>query len=158
NFVNNLKPSQTPFLMDVWFNAPHGPFDPAPRDLGKFNGIPLPRLPGFNEKDISDKPGWLRRQAKRPLTKAVINEINAERRRQEEQLIAVDQAVANLVQALKDKGILDDTYIIFSSDNGFMRGEHRISGGKFLPYDPSSRVPLIIRGPGIPAGATSNEI
>jgi len=79
-------------------------------------------------------------------------------RRQLEQLISVDQAVANLVQALKDKGILDDTYIIFSSDNGFMRGEHRISGGKFLPYDPSSRVPLIIRGPGIPAGGTSDEI
>jgi N-acetylglucosamine-6-sulfatase len=158
SFVNNLKPSQTPFLMDVWFNAPHGPFDPAPRDFGTLSNAPLPRLPGFNEKDISDKPGWLRSQAKRRLPKSLIKTIQNERRRQEEQLISVDQAVAKLVQALKDKGILDDTYIIFSSDNGFMRGEHRISGGKFLPYDPSSRVPLIIRGPGIPAGATSDEI
>jgi N-acetylglucosamine-6-sulfatase len=158
SFINNVKPSQTPFLMDVWFNAPHGPFDPAPRDVGKFNTTPLPRLPGFNEKDMSDKPGWLRSQAKKPLSKVTIKTIDSERRRQEEQLISVDQAVANIVQSLKDKGILDDTYIIFSSDNGFMRGEHRIVGGKFLPYDPSSRVPLIIRGPGIPAGGTSDEI
>ena len=58
----------------------------------------------------------------------------------------------------RQKGILDDTYIIFSSDNGFFRGEHRIVSGKYLPYDPASRVPLIIRGPGIPAGGASNEL
>jgi N-acetylglucosamine-6-sulfatase len=158
NFVSDSTPAQRPFLLDLWFNSPHGPFDPAPRDLFSLSGAPLSRLPGFNEKDISDKPGWLRRQTRHPLSKAQIKTIDNERRRQQEQLLSVDQAVGRLVQSLQDKGILDDTYIIFSSDNGFFRGEHRIVSGKYLPYDPASRVPLLIRGPGIPAGGVSNEL
>jgi len=159
NFVNDLDTgTQEPFLMDLWFNSPHGPFDPAPRDLYKFAGTPLPKLPAFNEKDIRDKPKWLRKEAKHRLNKKQIRIINGERRRQEEQLISVDQAIGKLIQSLQARGVLDDTYIIFSSDNGFFRGEHRIASGKYLPYDPASRVPLIIRGPGIPAGGTSNEL
>jgi N-acetylglucosamine-6-sulfatase len=158
NFVRDSAVTKQPFWLNLWFNSPHGPFDPAPRDLFRLAGSPLPRLPAFNEKDISDKPKWFRRQAKRRLGKKQIALIDNERRRQEEQLISVDDAVGELIQNLKDRGILDDTYIIFSSDNGFFRGEHRIVSGKYLPYDPSSRVPLIIRGPGIPAGGVSNEL
>jgi arylsulfatase A-like enzyme len=158
NFVNDQAVGKQPFWLNLWFNSPHGPFDPAPRDLHRLSGTPLPKLPGFNEKDIKDKPKWFRKQAKKRLTKKQALLIDNERRRQEEQLISVDQAVGKLVQTLKDKGILDDTYIIFSSDNGFFRGEHRIVTGKYLPYDPASRVPLIIRGPGIPAGGVSNEL
>jgi N-acetylglucosamine-6-sulfatase len=158
NFVNDKATTKQPFWLNLWFNSPHGPFDPAPRDRLRLAGTPLPRLPAYNEKDIKDKPKWFRKQAKKRLSKKQGALIDNERRRQEEQLISVDQAVGKLVQSLKDKGILDDTYIIFSSDNGFFRGEHRIATGKYLPYDPASRVPLIIRGPGIPAGGTSNEL
>jgi arylsulfatase A-like enzyme len=158
NFVNDKAVANQPFWLNLWFNSPHGPFDPAPRDLFRLSGTPLPKLPAFNEKDIKDKPKWFRRQARKRLTKKQGALIDNERRRQEEQLISVDQAVGKLIQSLKDKGILDDTYIIFSSDNGFFRGEHRIASGKYLPYDPASRVPLIIRGPGIPAGATTGEL
>jgi N-acetylglucosamine-6-sulfatase len=156
--VNGGTVSGQPFWLNLWFNSPHGPFDPAPRDLFKLSGSPLPKLPAFNEKDISDKPKWFRKQAKRRLSKKQAALIANERRRQEEQLISVDEAVGRLVQSLKDRGVLDDTYIIFASDNGFFRGEHRIATGKYLPYDPASRVPLIIRGPGIPAGGVSNEL
>jgi N-acetylglucosamine-6-sulfatase len=158
DFVKDSALSHEPFWLNLWFNSPHGPFDPAPRDLYRLAGTPLPRLPGFNEKDIRDKPKWLRRQIKRPLRKRQINVIDDERRRQQEQLISVDQAVGELIQELDDKGILDDTYVIFASDNGFFRGEHRIASGKYLPYDPSARVPLLIRGPGIPKGGVSNEL
>jgi arylsulfatase A-like enzyme len=158
DFVSDSGLAKQPFWLNLWFNSPHGPFDPAPRDLNRLSGTPLPRLPGFNEKDITDKPKWLQKQARRRLGKKQAFLIDNERRHQEEQLISVDQAVGKLVQSLKDKGILDDTYIVFSSDNGFFRGEHRIATGKYLPYDPASRVPLIIRGPGIPAGGTSNEL
>ena len=158
NFLSDTAPGKQPFWLNLWFNSPHGPFEPAPRDLNKLSGTPLPRLPAFNEKDISDKPKWFRKQARKRLNKKQAFLIDNERRRQEEQLLSVDQSVGNLVQTLKDKGILDDTYIIFSSDNGFFRGEHRIVTGKYLPYDPASRVPLIIRGPGIPAGGVSNEL
>jgi N-acetylglucosamine-6-sulfatase len=159
NFVRDINTAkQTPFWLNLWFNSPHGPFDPAPRDLFKYAGAPLPKLPAFNEKDISDKPKWLRRQAKHRLNRKQIRVIDTERRRQEEQLISVDQAVGQLIGNLQNRGLLDDTYIIFASDNGFFRGEHRIASGKYLPYDPSARVPLIIRGPGIPAGQTSDEL
>ena len=53
-----------PFWLNLWFNSPHGPFDPAPRDLYRLAGTPLPKLPAFNEKDISDKPKWFRQQVK----------------------------------------------------------------------------------------------
>jgi len=158
DFIDNSTSAQRPFLLDLWFNSPHGPFDPAPRDLYKLAGTPLPRLPAFNEKDMSDKPKWLQRETKFPLSKLQIKTIANERLRQQEQLISVDQSVGQIVQTLKDKGILDNTYIIFTSDNGIFRGEHRIASGKYLPYDPASRVPFVIRGPGIPAGATSNEL
>ncbi len=158
DFIQDSGVARQPFWLNLWFNSPHGPFDPAPRDAYRFAGTPLPKLPGFNEKDISDKPKWFRKQARKRISKKQAKLIDNERRRQEEQLASVDQAVGELVQTLKDKGILDDTYIIFSSDNGFFRGEHRIVSGKYLPYDPASRVPLIIRGPGIPAGGVSNEL
>jgi arylsulfatase A-like enzyme len=158
DFVKDHPVSQEPFLLDLWFNSPHGPFDPAPRDLFRLAGAPLPRLPAFNEKDISDKPRWFQRQARKRLSGGQIKLIDNERRRAQEQLLSVDESVGELIQALRGEGILDDTYIIFSSDNGFFRGEHRIASGKYLPYDPSSRVPLLIRGPGIPAGGVSNEL
>ena len=159
NFVTDLDTStQEPFWLNLWFNSPHGPFDPAPRDLYRLAGTPLPKLPGVNEKDISDKPKWLRRQVRKQLTKKQLKLIDNERRRQQEQLLSVDQAVGELFEALQSRGILDNTYVIFASDNGFFRGEHRIASGKYLPYDPSSRVPLLIRGPGIPHGGVSNEL
>ena len=158
DFVNDSAVSRQPFWLNLWFNSPHGPFDPAPRDLYRLAGTALPKLPGFNEKDISDKPKWLQRKLKKRLTRRQIKVIANERRRQQEQLISVDEAVGELIQALATKGVLDDTYVIFASDNGFFRGEHRIASGKYLPYDPAARVPLLIRGPGIPAGGVSNEL
>jgi arylsulfatase A-like enzyme len=56
---------------------------------------------------------------------------------------------------LRDRGVLDNTLIVFTSDNGYMLGEHRYNGRKYFPYDPSTRVPLLMRGPGIPRGAVS---
>jgi arylsulfatase A-like enzyme len=158
DFVNDSAVSRQPFWLNLWFNSPHGPFDPAPRDLFRLAGTPLPKLPGFNEKNISDKPKWLRRLVRKPLRKKQIKVIDNERRRQQEQLISVDESVGELIHALEDKGILDDTYVIFASDNGFFRGEHRIASGKFLPYEPAARVPLLIRGPGIPRGGVSDEL
>jgi N-acetylglucosamine-6-sulfatase len=157
-FVKDLTGDETPFMMNVWFNAPHGPFEPAPRDLFTRSTTPLSRLPGFDEKDISDKPLWLRQQAKQRMSAGLRRTIVAERRRREEQLVSVDEAVKQIVTTLASKGILDDTYLVFASDNGFFRGEHRIIGGKYLPHDPSARVPLLLRGPGIPAGGVSDEV
>jgi N-acetylglucosamine-6-sulfatase len=157
-FIGDIDVSEQPFMMNVWFNAPHGPFEPAPRHLFTRTGAGIPKVPGFNEKNISDKPRWLRKQARKPIGKKLKRTITNERLRRMEQLLSVDEAVREIVAALSAEGVLDDTYIIFASDNGFFRGEHRIRGGKFLPHDPASKVPLLIRGPGIPAGAVSDEL
>jgi N-acetylglucosamine-6-sulfatase len=157
DFIDTAGAPETPFMMNVWFNAPHGPFDPAPRHLYTQTG-PLPKVQAFNEKDVSDKPKWLRKQARKPIGKGLRKTIAVERRRRLEMLRSVDEGVGAMVAELAQEGILDDTYIIFASDNGFFRGEHRIAGGKYLAYEPSAKVPMMIRGPGIPAGVVSDEL
>ena len=158
DFIDTAGVAETPFMMNLWFNAPHAPFEPAPRHLFSASGAPLPKLQAFNEKNMRDKPKWLRKQSRRPLSKPLRKQINNERRRRAEQLMSVDEGVRQVILELASEGILEDTYVIFMSDNGYFRGEHRIAGGKFLAYEPSARVPLLIRGPGIPAGATSDEL
>ena len=171
-----------PFYLDLAFLAPHAvqretsgldPIDekavgkahlrhgirfpvPPPRDAGRFVGEPLPDRPAFDERDVSDKPKNI--QARPPFTRPEINEIKKNYRRRLETLPAVDRGVAKIVSALSATKQLDNTVIVFVSDNGFFHGEHRIPYGKYLPYDPSIRVPLIIRGPGFAKNETNSAL
>jgi N-acetylglucosamine-6-sulfatase len=163
NIIARQAVDPRPFFMWVTFLAPHsgGPRDPddpagiatpspAPRHRNKFANEPMPMPASFNEADVSDKPAAIRN---RPLfTPARINAIRESYRQRLESLLAVDEAVAQIVSQLTATGQLDNTYIIFTSDNGFFHGEHRVAAGKVLLYEPSIRVPLIMRGPQIPAG------
>ena len=63
-----------------------------------------------------------------------------------------------MIGALRDAGELSRTYLIYTSDNGFFTGEHRVANGKTRVYEPSSTVPLMVRGPGIPAGARVRDL
>jgi len=128
---------------------------PAPRHSGRFATLPLPRPRGFNERNRSDKPRFMRRFDR--LDGAAIAQITAEFRARRESLLAVDEAVDAIVRALSAQGTLDNTYLVFTSDNGYLMGEHAVPNGKMLSYDPSTRVPLLIRGPGIPDRRTSLE-
>jgi N-acetylglucosamine-6-sulfatase len=147
---------QTPFFLNVDFNAPHSPYVPAPRHQGTLAGMPLVPPPGSNERNVSDKPFFLRRLPKLGVGK--LTQIDNRRRSRLEMLRSVDDAVSAIVGALAAEGQLDNTYILFASDNGYFSGEHRIRQGKYLPHEPSSHVPLMIRGPGIPAGVVSPEL
>jgi N-acetylglucosamine-6-sulfatase len=152
-----------PFFLWLTYLAPHsgGPRDPddptgqstpspAPRHRNVFATQPLPMPPSFNEADVSDKPAGIRN---RPLmTNAKIAAVKENYQQRLESLLAVDEGVNQIVSRLQAIGELDNTYIIFTSDNGFFHGEHRVPAGKVLLYEPSVRVPLIIRGPNIPAG------
>ncbi|HMJ00008.1 MAG TPA: sulfatase [Gaiellaceae bacterium] len=152
-----------PFFLWVAFLAPHagGPRDPddptglgtpspAPRHRNAFAAQALPIPPSFNEADVSDKPAGIRNRP--PMTPAKINAVRENYQQRLESLLAVDEAVGQIVAKLSAIGELDKTYIIFTSDNGFFHGEHRVPSGKVLLYEPSIRVPLIVRGPNIPAG------
>jgi arylsulfatase A-like enzyme len=159
--VRRRAGEQAPFFLWVAFLAPHigGPPTPgrpaltslpAPRHLGRFATTLLPMPPSFNEADVSDKPAQVRGRPE--LTQRKIGEITERYQLGLESLLAVDDAVARIMAALRKSGELENTLIIFTSDNGFLQGEHRIPIGKIWAYEPSSRVPLIMRGPGIPAG------
>ena len=151
--VREIKRSRPgPIYVQIDYQAPHdGPSgttdtEPARRHIGSANRTPLPELPGFNEKDISDKPRILRVGNTR-LDKKEIKGIQTRYRRQIESLRAVDDGVGRIVRMLKKTKRLSKTYIFFVSDNGYFLGEHRFGKSKFLAHEPSSNVPLIVRGP-----------
>jgi arylsulfatase A-like enzyme len=73
-------------------------------------------------------------------------------------MLAVDDMVASLVQELAASGKLDNTFIFFTSDNGFEQGEHRIPRGKNRPYEESAHVPLFVRDPGVPVNAKTQKL
>ena len=123
---------------------------PPPRYAKRFLGARLPRPPSFDERDVSDKPKSVRHRA--PLTREDIERIERDYRCGLAALLALDDAVAEIVEHLRATGQLGHTVIVFSADQGVMAGEHRIARGKNKPYEEALRVPLLIRGPGIPSG------
>lgn len=167
SFIERRAPERQPFFLSVAFVAPHHevPFvrrrtghlvRPAPRDAGTLGYDPVPASPAFGEASLADKPAFLQRHGR--LDAQSIAGIAARHRDRQESLLAVDDAVAAIVAALRKSGELDDTYILFTSDNGYMQGEHDVPSGKMLPYEPSTAVPLLLRGPGIPEHSVSGEL
>ena len=151
-----------PFYVALDHRAPHedsvdpvGP-QPAPRHAADFRGK-APRLPkNYNEGNVSDKAAWLRKSE--PLSAGNKKKIKVRNIRRLRSLRSVDDGVGRMIRVLRRIGELDETYIFFISDNGFMLGEHRISKGKFRPFEESSHVPLLLRGPGIPKRKVSREL
>jgi N-acetylglucosamine-6-sulfatase len=92
--------------------------------------------------------------AARPMSEEQIAQLQLDYEGRAGSLLAVDDHVAKLVRILRETGQLKNTLIVFLSDNGWLHGQHRITGDKFLPYEESIRIPLIVRGPGVPAGKT----
>ncbi|MBN8866156.1 MAG: sulfatase [Solirubrobacterales bacterium] len=152
-----------PFYLQVDYHTPHGDMrppigpEPAPRHYDTALRTPGPRPVGFNEKDMSDKPSFLRGGAVPPLNQVEINQIDTEYRKSVEALRSVDDGVGGIIRALRETGRLANTYVIFTSDNGYFNGQHRISRGKLLPYQPAIRVPFVMRGPGIRPHTVSGE-
>jgi arylsulfatase A-like enzyme len=166
--IRDRLPHAQPLFLWVSHFAPHagGPAEaddpalatpPVPARYKNFYAnAALPQDPSFNEADVSDKPAYVRNRA--PLSaslQAQIRELNAQRW---ESLKAADESVGNIMAALQASGELANTVVVFSSDNGYMLGEHRIPAGKVVHYEASSRVPLMIRGPGFPAGAVRPQL
>ncbi len=166
DFVDRRAPKPEPFFLWLTYTAPHwgglpdpnppqncrGTATPAPRHAHAFDSEPLPKPPNFNEADVSDKTERVR---SRPLlNSSEIADIQRMYRCQLESLLSVDEGVKKVVQALAAKRELADTLLIFTSDNGFFHGEHRIPKGKQRIYEESIRIPLRMRGPGLPQGLT----
>lgn len=131
-----------PFFLYFAPVAPHEPATPAPGDENLFASFSY-RGRGAGETDLTDKPGYVRALASSYDRTA----INTFAREQLRSLQSVDRSIAEIVEAVRRKGALDNTVFIFTSDNGYLWGEHRLSG-KAFPYEESIRVPLVIRMPG----------
>jgi arylsulfatase A-like enzyme len=140
-----------------------------------FAGERIPRVPSFDEQDVSDKPRYVRNQ--KPLAQQtppggnsyvhasceddeanVVQQIDCEYPRQLRNLQTVDGFVKAATDYLAAQGELSNTYFVYYTDNGNHWGEHRLANGKLTPYQTDTSFPLIIRGPRIPAGATSHKL
>jgi N-acetylglucosamine-6-sulfatase len=145
-----------PFLMWIGTKAPHQPATPAPRHEDAYPNFSPPRPSNFDEKDVSDKPGWIEDNPPlSPEQKGYMDELH---RKRLQSMLAVDDAIGDLIDSLRNSGELDNTYVFFTSDNGFHLGEHRLGAGKWTPYEEDIRVPLVVRGPGVPEGETLHHI
>jgi N-acetylglucosamine-6-sulfatase len=151
DFVRRATSDSQPFFLYLAPAAPHEPAIPAERHQGAFADEEAPRPPSFDEEDVSDKPSWIREID--GLSDEQMSEIDDRYRNWLASMLAVDEMVASLVRELEVAGELDNTFIFFTSDNGYHQGEHLIDYGKNTPYEESARVPLFVRGPGVAAGS-----
>jgi arylsulfatase A-like enzyme len=142
--VRFINQARHPFFLYFAPVAPHLPAIPAPADRGKLANIAPIHDPAFNQRNIGKEP-W-RFWHKDLLSPGAQLYINHVRIKQEETLLSLDRSVRSVVQALKARHELNRTVILYTSDNGFLWGEHRL-GGKVWPFEESTHVPLIVRTP-----------
>jgi N-acetylglucosamine-6-sulfatase len=155
-FMRESSKDNKPFFVFLSVYAPHGPATPAERHTALLPDVKAPQTASFNEADVSDKPGHIR---SRPMiNQRQLNRINENYRKRLLSLQAVDDGIAKMVETLREIGQLDNTYIVFASDNGFHQGQHRLITGKQTPYEEDIRVPLIIRGPNVPKGVVRRQL
>jgi N-acetylglucosamine-6-sulfatase len=155
-FIANSAPLSQPFFAYVAPIAPHAPATPAPRDAHTFDGVEGPRYSSFDEAVISDKPPWIRQLPR--LTSDRVSDIDNSHENRVESLQAVDDMVQGVVRTLRDAHEMRNTYIFFTSDNGFHLGEHRIPTQKWRPYEEDVNIPLLVRGPDVAKGSTTYKM
>ncbi len=139
-----------PFALEVATFAPHAPYTPAPRNADDFPGLTQPRDPSFDAPNV-DPPAWLGDRA--PLGAERIAAMDEDFRRRAQAVEAVDALVARV-----ERAVPKNTYIVFSSDNGYHMGQHRLAPGKMTAFDTDIRVPLIVAGPGVPRGRIVRQV
>jgi N-acetylglucosamine-6-sulfatase len=152
--VRFIHRARHPFFLYFAPVAPHLPAIPAKRDQGKLENIAPLHDPAFNQRHIGKEP-W-RFWHKKLLSAAAQLYINHVRIRQLESLLALDRSVRSVVRALRARHELNHTVILYTSDNGFLWGEHRL-GGKIWPFEESTHVPLIVRTPWTTTAKRNNK-
>lgn len=154
-FVRRSAVTRRPFMIEIGSFSPHLPSTPAPRDLNKLPGIRAPRDASFG-RIPTDGPTWVKPYGS--LTTNQVDEIDAAFRRRVLSMLSVDRMIGRLRHELRQLGVTNNTYIVFSSDNGYHLGQHGLMGGKQTAFETDINVPLIIAGPGIRPGTTIDEL
>jgi N-acetylglucosamine-6-sulfatase len=171
--IRTASKKAQPFFMSLAPNAPHtvatqsgatkegSPALAPPRYANVFANALMPRFPNFNPDNIDNKPA-IKAFFPNKLSDLEVSQLQDHWRGRMGALLGVDDMVERLVNVLKKTGEYDNTVIVYTSDNGWILGEHRLrdpvtedgkaAGVKYVPYEGSARVPLIVAGPGFPAG------
>lgn len=142
-FIDREAPKRKPFFLYVSTIAPHGPAHHAERHRSLFKKTPLPRPPSFERDAFSNEK---------------IRDMTVFYRKRLRSVQTVDEMVRQVVLKLRKHGELKNTYIVFTSDNGYHMGQHGLNPGKGMFYEEDIRVPLIVRGPGVQRGVGKNEL
>jgi arylsulfatase A-like enzyme len=167
-FMRPRQHDSKPWFLWLAYNAPHDshqgrghckrldPLVNRPADFHRFSSVKLPRPPSFNEEDTSDKPPPI--ASLPPLS---LNEYDNMTRRYRCTAAAMweaDEKIGSIMRSLQRTGALQHTIVFYMSDNGYFFGEHRITRGKALPYEPALRVPYAVRVPAIYRDAAQRPV
>jgi len=145
-----------PFFIEIATFTPHGPFIPAPRHEKLFASEKAPRTPAFNKQADSTAPDWLRQL--KPLGVKKIDRIDNIFRNRLRCIMSIDEMLGIIRKVLNETGLSNQTYIFFSSDNGYHLGDYSMLQGKQTPFDIDIRVPLIACGPKVAKGSLQQAI
>jgi arylsulfatase A-like enzyme len=155
SFIKYAARRSHPFFLEVATFAPHAPFVPAPQYAGTAQDLPYPATPAYDAQ-VRNPPPWLhQRQPLKPAAQATMLR-NYQLRVEDD--YSVDDLISNIEAELQAAGVANNTYIVFSSDNGYHMGEYRLLMGKQTAFDTDINVPLVVVGPHVPAGATVSAL
>jgi arylsulfatase A-like enzyme len=154
---NTNSGDQPFFIINAW-TAPHGPFESAPQYADLFLDISAPRTPNWNASSVyQQQKHWLLRQQS-PIDEVFEQLIDTTQQQRAQTLQSVDNHISLIVNLLEEQGVLDNTIIIYTSDNGFQLGQHRLVTEKLHLYESDIRVPFVVRGPGIPKNIEVSDL
>jgi N-acetylglucosamine-6-sulfatase len=155
SFIASSASRHKPFMLEVATFAPHAPYVPAPRYANAAANLQYPKNAAYDTLPVAPSP-WLGQR--KPLTPAQESSITSIYRKRVEADLSVDDMIGSIERELRAKGVAKNTYLVFSSDNGYHMGEYRLIPGKQTAYDTDIHVPLIVSGPHVPAGRTVTQL
>ena len=155
-YIEGRRGSSQPFFMQVSTTDTHTPLVIPDRHQDAYPDGAAPRPPSFNEADVSDKPAWV--SGKKPLRQSEVDRFDRLQALRLQSALTLEDLSREVVSALSRAGQLGDTYLIFTSDNGYHMGIHRIRGAKWTPYAEAHEVPFVVRGPGVPKDESFDDL
>jgi arylsulfatase A-like enzyme len=150
----NTSP-ETPVMATLSYPGPHGPEDSAPQYADLFHNVTTHHTPAYDLAPNPDKQWILRETGKMAPIQRRFTDVLMTKRLQT--LQSIDEGVEKVVKLLKELGQLDNTYIFYTSDHGYHLGQYGLVKGKAFPFDVDTKVPMIVRGPGVPRNTRFNQ-
>lgn len=146
-WLRDVADEESPWHLFVSFVGPHDPWDPPTEFADHFRGAAMPSALGDS---MESKPAWQRQKAKR-MAGATAEEVATVRRPYTASLEMIDDQIGQILHTLEERGLTDNTYVLYCSDHGEMLGDHGLYQ-KSVHYEQALRVPLIVTGPAITPG------